>query len=60
MSSEIDVVIVGAGAAGIAASRQLAKGKCSDVMVEALTRPGGRAWTKVAGGYRLDLGCGWL
>ncbi|MBY5392971.1 flavin monoamine oxidase family protein [Rhizobium leguminosarum] len=60
MSSEIDVVIVGAGAAGIAASRQLAKGKCSAVMVEALPRPGGRAWTTVAGGYRLDLGCGWL
>lgn len=41
MSSEIDVVIVGAGAAGIAASRQLAKGGCSAVMVEALPRPGG-------------------
>jgi monoamine oxidase len=56
----LDVAIVGAGAAGIAAARTLAATGRSVLMVEALPRLGGRAHTVVADGLPLDLGCGWL
>ena len=55
-----DVVIVGAGAAGIAAARRLAGTGRSVLLVEALPRLGGRAWTARVSGLPLDLGCGWL
>lgn len=57
---EVDVVVVGAGAAGIAASRRLAEANVSLVVLEARRRVGGRAWTAERGGFALDLGCGWL
>ena len=55
-----DVVIVGAGAAGIAAARRLAMTGLSAMVLEATARVGGRAWTCDVAGLRLDLGCGWL
>ena len=55
-----DIVIVGAGAAGIGAARRLAGSGLSTLVLEALPRPGGRAWTHRAAGVSLDLGCGWL
>ena len=55
-----DVIIVGAGAAGIAAARRLQDAGKQVVVLEARSRIGGRAWTLAAGGYPLDLGCGWL
>jgi monoamine oxidase len=55
---EIDVVVIGAGAAGIAAARALAPHGV--VVVEARDRVGGRAWTYRSGSLALDLGCGWL
>ena len=60
MSAERDVVIVGAGAAGIAAMRRLAVSRLSSIVLEATARVGGRAWTCDVAGMRLDLGCGWL
>ena len=60
MSTDADVVIVGAGAAGIAAARRLATSGLSGMMLEATARIGGRAWTCDVAGLRLDLGCGWL
>jgi monoamine oxidase len=60
MSADADVVIVGAGAAGIAAARRLAETRLSSVVLEATARVGGRAWTFDIAGMRLDLGCGWL
>jgi monoamine oxidase len=59
--SEFDVVIVGGGAAGIAAARHLHAANVNCLLVEARDRLGGRAWT-VNGpdGSALDLGCGWL
>ena len=60
MNHEPDVAIVGAGAAGIGAARRLADTGLSTVMLEALPRLGGRAWTQRAAGVPLDLGCGWL
>jgi monoamine oxidase len=60
MSANPDVVIVGAGAAGVAAARRLATSGLSTMVVEAAGRVGGRAWTCDVAGLHLDLGCGWL
>src|SRR5262245_35304731 len=57
---DTDVVVIGAGAAGIAAARQLATHRVSAIVVEARSRVGGRAWTSQVAGLPLDLGCGWL
>jgi monoamine oxidase len=58
--SGIDIAIVGAGAAGIAAGRRLAGRGRSVLLIDALPRVGGRAHTIHAEGTALDLGCGWL
>jgi monoamine oxidase len=60
MSADVDVVIVGAGAAGIAAARRLAPTRLSVLLLEATARIGGRAWTCDVAGLPLDLGCEWL
>ena len=58
---EFDVVVIGAGAAGIAAARKLAAAGRSVRVVESRGRLGGRAWTwRDPSGLALDLGCGWL
>src|SRR5688500_7789731 len=56
---EIDVAIIGAGAAGVAAARRLADARVPCVAIEARNRVGGRAFT-LPGEFSLDLGCGWL
>jgi monoamine oxidase len=60
MTTEPDIAIIGAGAAGIGAARRLAGCGLSVVMIEALPRTGGRAWTTTTALGPLDLGCGWL
>ncbi len=61
LPSEVDVAVIGAGAAGIAAGRRLAEAKrASFVVIEARERAGGRAWTVETEGLPLDLGCEWL
>jgi monoamine oxidase len=56
-----DVIVVGAGAAGLAASARLRDLGVAHRMLEARGRPGGRAHTvSVEGGFAVDLGCGWL
>ncbi|WP_027169531.1 FAD-dependent oxidoreductase [Mesorhizobium sp. WSM3224] len=60
MNSEPDVVIVGAGAAGISAAMALAGHGLDIVVIEALDRTGGRGWTRKTRAGPLDLGCGWL
>ncbi|PDT07921.1 FAD-dependent oxidoreductase [Rhizobium sp. M1] len=62
---EQDVVIIGAGAAGIAAARHLQaiRPDLSILLLEAGDRLGGRAWSvglPGASDIALDLGCGWL
>jgi monoamine oxidase len=57
---EFDVIVIGAGAAGLAAARVLDAAGVSVRTLEARGRLGGRAWTHVAHGLPLDLGCGWL
>jgi monoamine oxidase len=59
--SDTEVAIIGGGAAGIAAGRQLTDAGVGCLIVEARPRLGGRAWTAGVGtALALDLGCGWL
>jgi monoamine oxidase len=58
--ADVDVVMIGAGAAGIAAARRLTSTGLSTRVLEARARVGGRAWTLRHNGLPLDLGCGWL
>ena len=60
MNAEPDIAIIGAGAAGIGAARRLAGTGFSVLVLEALPRLGGRAWTRHAAGMPLDMGCEWL
>jgi monoamine oxidase len=60
MTIETEVVIVGGGAAGIAAARRLHDAGVPCLIVEARPRLGGRAWTMSHRDFALDLGCGWL
>jgi monoamine oxidase len=59
--SEVDAIVVGAGAAGLAAARRLVDAGLSVMVLEARRRIGGRAWTVAdLTPYPLDLGCHWL
>jgi monoamine oxidase len=57
---ETEVLIVGGGAAGVAAGRCLHDAGVDCLIVEARDRLGGRAFTAVHAGHALDHGCGWL
>ena len=60
-AGEFDVVVVGAGAAGLAAAKHLVSAGLAIKVVEARDRLGGRAHTVSTGlGFGLDLGCEWL
>jgi monoamine oxidase len=61
LKSDVDVAVIGAGAAGVAAAHELAAAGIDVLLVEARDRIGGRAWTLREGQpCPLDLGCGWL
>lgn len=58
---EPDVAIIGAGSAGIAAARELMRLGRTVVVLEAMNRIGGRAWTDTTMfGAPFDHGCAWL
>ena len=60
-SSDTEVVIIGGGAAGIAAARRIADAQIECLLLEARPRLGGRAWTTTEhSAFPIDLGCGWL
>lgn len=59
--SNVDLVIVGAGAAGLAAAKAAAARGLSFQLIEASHRIGGRAYTEeIAPGIPFDLGCHWM
>lgn len=59
--TETDVVIVGAGAAGLAAATRLQAAGVRFALIEAKHRAGGRAFTDIASlGVPFDHGCHWL
>ena len=61
LPSEVDVAIIGAGAAGLGAARALEHSGLSIIVLEARERVGGRAHTiQAAPDITFDLGCGWL
>ena len=58
---QADVVVAGAGLAGLAAARTLAKAGIDVVVLEARNRVGGRTYTQPASdGMLLDLGAQWI
>jgi monoamine oxidase len=61
LPSDIDVAIIGAGAAGLGAAHALENSGLSVIVLEARDRVGGRAHTIMAApDITFDLGCGWL
>ena len=59
-AANYDVVVLGAGAAGIAAARRLVERRLTVVVIEARERLGGRAVTTMTPAGPVDLGCEWL
>ncbi|MET1065636.1 MAG: NAD(P)/FAD-dependent oxidoreductase, partial [Arthrobacter sp.] len=55
-----DVVIVGAGPAGLTAARELKKAGLSVAVLEARDRVGGRTWTDTIDGAMLEIGGQWV
>ena len=61
LPSDIDVAIIGAGAAGLGAAHGLTNSGLSTIVLEARNRVGGRGHTIMASPeVTFDLGCGWL
>ena len=61
LPSEVDVAIIGAGAAGLGAAHALKNSGLSIIVLEARDRVGGRGYTiKAAPEITFDVGCGWL
>lgn len=59
-TNSADVLVIGAGAAGLAAARILADAGRRVIVLEARDRPGGRIWTTEFAGLTLDLGAAWI
>ena len=55
-----DAIVVGSGAAGLAAARRLRDAGQRVTILEARDRIGGRAWTSDALGPPIDLGASWI
>ena len=55
-----DVVIIGAGAAGLTAANELKKAGLSVAVLEARDRVGGRLWTDTIEGAMLEIGGQWI
>ena len=61
MTTQTDVIIIGAGAAGLSAAKELSRLGVSYVVVEASHRIGGRAYSEeIAPDVWFDLGCAYL
>ena len=60
LAGDVDVAIVGAGAAGLAAAKTLIKAGFKVQIFEALNRIGGRAYTETALGGHYDAGAAYI
>lgn len=54
-----DIVVIGAGMAGIAAARRLSA-RANVTVLEARDRVGGRIWTDRSAGFAADMGAAWI
>ncbi|MCY0094321.1 flavin monoamine oxidase family protein [Hoeflea ulvae] len=59
-SDDVDVIVIGAGVAGLAAARQLADLGYEVLVLEASDRIGGRLQTDWSLGAPFELGAGWI
>jgi polyamine oxidase len=55
-----DVVVVGAGVAGLTAARVLAERRVDVTVIEGRERIGGRTWTRDLAGAPVDMGGSWI
>ena len=55
-----DVIVIGAGYAGLTAARNAAKSGLNVLLLEARDRIGGRTWSSNIGGYPFELGGTWI
>jgi monoamine oxidase len=60
-SEQHEVIVIGAGAAGLAAAHELLRRGVKGVLIlEARDRIGGRVWTSNLNGTPIDLGASWI
>lgn len=57
---QADVLVIGAGLAGLACAQRLQQAGRRVIVLEARSRLGGRIWTERRRGLPLDLGASWL
>jgi monoamine oxidase len=58
--NDVDVIVIGAGAAGLAAARSLLAAGCRVALLEARGRIGGRVWTEPCHGVAFDHGASFI
>ncbi|MEE1929757.1 FAD-dependent oxidoreductase [Streptomyces sp. TRM 70351] len=58
--TDYDVIVIGAGYAGVTAARELKDRGLRPVIVEARNRIGGRTWTGTLAGKPVEFGAGWF
>ncbi|MGD9481542.1 flavin monoamine oxidase family protein [Shinella sp. G-2] len=58
--TDFDVIVLGAGFAGVTAARELKNNGHKVAVLEARDRIGGRAWTSDLDGHKVELGCTWI
>lgn len=60
MKHAYDVIVIGAGYAGLTAARNAVRSGLSVLLLEARDRIGGRTWSSNIGGYPFELGGTWI
>ena len=57
---DLNVLVIGAGAAGLGAAQELLYKGCNVTVIEAQERKGGRVYTTTLGDNKVDLGASWI